>query len=306
MARILVRVASNDTAAAVKSLLESEGHEVVADPTSQGDDARKLADEILLNRPELAIMDYVAEDAVSVKAMQQVHAKSPFVGFVFLLRDDPGCEHVILAVNEGAAALLTVPVAQGALVNYVARALAKRQVEMTKAEELERYRELMDKEKAWSMEQATHVNSLKSTLNWTYRTINHILAVANIRPKPTVLLVSDSAYQVELLRKHLDEHNFHVVTASDGDKGLEAARAEKPRVIVADLEMPGLNGVELCRAVKNDDSLSPNHFIISTASRDKMEAARRPENKVDDCLRKPTRAEEFQEFVARVAMGLAN
>jgi DNA-binding response OmpR family regulator len=306
MARILVRVASNDTEAAIKSYLESEGHEVVADPNAQGEDTRKLAEEILLNKPELVIMDYVAEDALSVKAMQQVHAKSAFVGFLFLLDQDPGCEHVILAVNEGAAALLTIPVSQGALANYVARALVKRQTEITKAEELARYRELTDKEKAWSMEQAAQVNSLKSTLNWTYRTINHILAVASIRPKPTVLLVSDSAYQVELLRKQLEEHNFNVVTAADGEKGLETARAEKPRVIVADLEMPGLNGVELCRAVKNDDSLSPNHFIISTASRDKMEIVRRPENKVDDCLRKPTRAEEFQEFVARVAMGLAN
>lgn len=306
MARILVRVSSNDTAATVKSFLESEGHEVVADPTAQSQDIRKLAEEIVLNRPDLAIMDYVAEDALSVKAMQQVHAKSAFMGFIFLFNENPGYEHAIMALNEGAGALLTVPVSQGALANYVARALARRQEEMTKAEELQRYRELSDKEKAWSMEQATQVHALKSTLNWTYRTINHILAVANFRPKPVVLLVSDSAYQVELLRKHLEEHNFNVVTASDGEKGLETARAEKPRVIVADLEMPGLNGVELCRAVKNDESLSPNHFIISTASRDKMEMARRPENKVDDCLRKPTRAEEFQEFVARVAMGLAN
>ena len=122
--------------------------------------------------------------------------------------------------------------------------------------------------------------------------------------KPKVLLVSDSAYQLDLFRKHLEDLNFEVIMAGDGRQGLEKARLEHPRIIVSDLEMPGLNGVELCLAVKNDESLGPNHFIICTANQGRVLEVLKPENKVDDCLVKPGQGDEFQAFTARVALGL--
>ena len=58
--------------------------------------------------------------------------------------------------------------------------------------------------------------------------------------KTKVLLITDSAYQLDRFRKILVDHNFQVLSAKNGTQGLETARIEHPRIIVSDLEMPGL------------------------------------------------------------------
>ena len=87
-----------------------------------------------------------------------------------------------------------------------------------------------------------------------------------------VLVVSDSAYQVDVFRHALEGANFHVSVAGDGRAGLEAIRRENPRIIISDLEMPGMNGIELCRAVKRETGIAPNHFIICTANEKKVKS----------------------------------
>lgn len=68
----------------------------------------------------------------------------------------------------------------------------------------------------------------------------------------TVLLVDDYADAVEVWELYLSAAGFTVATASDGLAGLESARTHVPDVVVMDLQMPGLSGLELARALKDD------------------------------------------------------
>ncbi|MEW6266191.1 MAG: response regulator [Thermodesulfobacteriota bacterium] len=306
MARIMVKVSLAEVAEDITRFLLDEKHETLTEPGSVSPvlNPEKLAEEILARKPDLVILDYLAEDALSVKAMQMVRDKMPLIKFIFVLADEPPLAHLVLALNEGAAAFLAPPVARGALDNYVTRALSRQREEKANQEEIERCRRTADEEKACSLEQSLTIAKQTRVLRQYSLLVNHLLAAPPARPDRKVLVVSDSTYQIDLFRRHLEEANFQVLTAKDGQAGLETAHREHPRIIVSDLEMPNLNGLELCRAVKNDKALVPNHFIICTANEKKIEEVLRPEHLVDDCLLKPSRPEDFQEFTARVALGL--
>ncbi|MBU2549462.1 MAG: response regulator, partial [Proteobacteria bacterium] len=225
--------------------------------------------------------------------------------FILILNEPVGAEHLILALNEGAMAVINAPVKPETLLNYVGRGLAAQKEDKARSEDLERLQRVADHEKSCSDEQAMEVGRCKRQLRLNYRLINRLMTTPRAAIGQTrVLLVSDSAYQLELFQKHLENAGLTVLTAPDGLKGLDEARASRPRIIVSDLEMPGLGGLELCREIKNDEALAPNHFIICTASEDKIEDVLKPEHKVDDCLVKPSRPEQFEEFTARVALGL--
>ena len=83
----------------------------------------------------------------------------------------------------------------------------------------------------------------------------------------TVLVVDDSRDMTEMLRDSLDGI-YEVVTAHDGRKALEKARLLKPDIILTDLMMPGMNGMELCRALKEDRRTVNIPIIIITAKHD--------------------------------------
>jgi len=308
MARILVMVGSETTATGAVEVLEQAGHEVLSTKMTEELSGRPetWAERIGSQDPDLVLMDLIVEDAWSVKVMQSALDRKSFLKFIFLLDGPIDPPHLTLAFNEGAAAVLSRPINPESLRLYVQRALTRQTAEKTEAQEIERGRQLIDREKSCSAEQAVQISRQKRLLQISYALINRLLIESAALPhkKRSILLVSDSAYQVDLFRQHLEKAGFEVTAAGDSQAGLEAARKDRPKVIVSDLEMPGLTGLELCRAVKNDPGLSAAHFIICTANEDKIEAVLNPENKVDDCLVKPSRPEEFEEFIARTALGL--
>lgn len=305
MARVLVRISPEDAAQRLSSLLLSSKYEVHTGPGyDQAGDPAAAAQDILAKNPVLVIMDYLSDDAWSVKAMQITASHNPLIKFIFVAQPQLPPAHMVMALNEGAAAILTAPISSEALNTYVARTVARRKEELLRAEEMDRYQKLVDREKACSLGQAEELSRQKHLMRDYARLINLLLATGGAKTKRKVLLVTDSAFQAERFRKYLEDLNFQVVSAADGIKGLETARIEHPQIIVSDLEMPGLNGLELCQAVKNDDKIGPNHFIICTANQAKIKEVLKPEYKVDDCLLKPGQPEEFQEFTARVALGM--
>jgi CheY-like chemotaxis protein len=73
------------------------------------------------------------------------------------------------------------------------------------------------------------------------------------RPPPLVLLVDDYSDTLVVMSMILEGAGFAVETAHDGVEALRKARMLRPRVIVTDIAMPGIDGVSLCRAIKRDD-----------------------------------------------------
>ena len=85
-----------------------------------------------------------------------------------------------------------------------------------------------------------------------------------------VLVADDDNVTLDVLRAILDLDEFEVQTAADGTEALELARTDRFDVVVLDVMMPGLNGFEVCRALKDDPSTASVPVVLLTA-RDREE-----------------------------------
>ena len=77
-----------------------------------------------------------------------------------------------------------------------------------------------------------------------------------------VLVAEDSAIQAQILAEKLREAGHEVRVAADGALALESIRAERPTIVISDIEMPNMTGYELCSAVKSDPELRKIPFIL--------------------------------------------
>lgn len=80
-----------------------------------------------------------------------------------------------------------------------------------------------------------------------------------------ILVVDDEEDLQDLLRYNLEKEGFEVVVADNGVDGIEAARREKPDLIVLDIMMPGLDGIEVCRRLRSDALLRHTPIMMLTA-----------------------------------------
>jgi DNA-binding response OmpR family regulator len=88
----------------------------------------------------------------------------------------------------------------------------------------------------------------------------------------TVLVVDDDPEIVTMVSMRLAKRGYHVVTASDGNEALEAARRERPALIVLDVMMPGRNGWEVVRALKQDPVTEKVKVVMLTAIGEQVNA----------------------------------
>ena len=79
-----------------------------------------------------------------------------------------------------------------------------------------------------------------------------------------VLIVDDSPTETHKLTSMLEKNNFTVVTAENGEQGLELAKVEKPDVVLMDIVMPGLNGFQATRHLVKDPETAHIPVIIVT------------------------------------------
>src|SRR2546421_6570408 len=78
-----------------------------------------------------------------------------------------------------------------------------------------------------------------------------------------VLVVEDDQPLVRIMTKSLETNGFEVLTANDGEEGLRSARDDRPDAIVLDLQLPRLNGVDVCRRLRSEGNAVP--IIMLTA-----------------------------------------
>ncbi|MBI4587890.1 MAG: response regulator [Candidatus Rokubacteria bacterium] len=104
---------------------------------------------------------------------------------------------------------------------------------------------------------------------------------------PTVLIVDDEPPIVELVRFTLEDDHVRVVEAADGLEALEVARAERPDLIFLDVQMPHLNGFEVCRRLRLDPRLDRAKIVMLTAAGQAQDLARGRAAGADLYLTKP-------------------
>jgi DNA-binding response OmpR family regulator len=109
-----------------------------------------------------------------------------------------------------------------------------------------------------------------------------------------ILVVDDEPKIVEICRDYLHAAGFEVIQANDGLRGLEMARHERPDLVVLDLMMPGMDGLDVCRALRREGNLP---IIMLTARVEEAEKLLGLELGADDYLTKPFSP---RELVARV------
>lgn len=110
----------------------------------------------------------------------------------------------------------------------------------------------------------------------------------------TVLVVDDERPLVHLVRSYLERERFRVIEAFDGRQALDAARTEAPDVIVLDLMLPGLGGLEVAREIR---TFSDAYIIMLTAKAEEVDRVVGLAVGADDYVTKPFSP---RELVARV------
>jgi len=111
---------------------------------------------------------------------------------------------------------------------------------------------------------------------------------------PTILIVDDEPKIVALARDYLEHAGFAVLAAGDGPAALQSVRARRPDLVVLDLGLPGMDGLDVARAVRRDSDLP---IVMLTARDDELDRVLGLELGADDYLTKPFSP---RELVARV------
>lgn len=114
---------------------------------------------------------------------------------------------------------------------------------------------------------------------------------------PRVLIVEDEEALITLLTYNLEAEGFVVSSAMDGEEGLAMAEDVQPDLILLDWMMPGLSGIEVCRALRAHKTLCGVPIIMLTARGEESDRVRGLETGADDYLVKPFSP---RELIARV------
>ena len=115
--------------------------------------------------------------------------------------------------------------------------------------------------------------------------------------KPLILIVEDEAPIVTLLRYNLEREGFRVIEAGDGEEALLLAAERKPDLILLDLMLPLLSGIEVCRRLRRSTEAKTVPIIMLTASGEEGDRVRGLNSGADDYITKPFSPSEL---IARV------
>ena len=100
-------------------------------------------------------------------------------------------------------------------------------------------------------------------------TIERVLQKAAFKRDQTIMVVDDSSTIRRLVDKGLGEAGFPVITAENGRQALELIRAQRPDLILSDIDMPIMNGIDFCEIVHQDVELAAIPFVIMSANADR-------------------------------------
>ncbi|MFL3007433.1 MAG: response regulator [Candidatus Neomarinimicrobiota bacterium] len=106
------------------------------------------------------------------------------------------------------------------------------------------------------------------------------------RPK-SILVIEDEPDIREIIEFNLTKFNYNVLLANNGEKGLKQARSDEPDLILLDLMLPGIQGLDVCRIIKSDENLKNTPIIILSALGQEQDIIKGLEAGADDYVNKP-------------------
>ena len=114
----------------------------------------------------------------------------------------------------------------------------------------------------------------------------------------TILVADDDVEILGLVTRHLRTYEPRLLEASDGEEALALARREKPDLVVLDVMMPGMTGWEVCRAIREDDSLAGTKVVMLTGIGERLNEMTSPLYGADRYLDKPFEFAGLDEILA--------
>ena len=102
-----------------------------------------------------------------------------------------------------------------------------------------------------------------------------------------ILVIDDEPDLLELVRVNLDQAGFSVDTAQSGREGLDSLRRSPPDLMILDLMLPDVSGMEICRQVRSEPALAEMPIIMLTAKADEVDRVVGLELGADDYVTKP-------------------
>ena len=118
----------------------------------------------------------------------------------------------------------------------------------------------------------------------------------------TVLVVEDTNSERELICDYLRQGGYTVVSAADGAEGLDKFNKTSPNVVITDLVMPGMNGLEMCRAIKRA-ATTKVPVIACTYKSQELDRLWGMKQGVDVYLTKPFTKEDILQAVRSLNLG---
>jgi len=103
----------------------------------------------------------------------------------------------------------------------------------------------------------------------------------------TILVIEDEPDISELIEYNLSQSGYRIIISNNGENGLEVSRKHLPDLILLDLMLPGIHGIDVCRVLKNDKETSNILIIMLTALGQEEDIIKGLETGADDYVTKP-------------------
>lgn len=112
-----------------------------------------------------------------------------------------------------------------------------------------------------------------------------------------ILIVDDEEHIQELIKFNLENNGYKAICCDNGIDALELAKSEKPDLILLDVMLPGIDGYDVCKEIRKDNSISNMPIIMITAKSEELDKILGLELGADDYITKPF---SIRELLARV------
>ncbi len=115
--------------------------------------------------------------------------------------------------------------------------------------------------------------------------------------KNRILIIEDESDIGELLDYNLQKEGYDTILANNGESGLQIAKKEKPNLLILDLMLPGIDGLDVCRLIKSDSNIKDISIVMLTALGQEEDIVKGLESGADDYITKPF---SFKVLIARI------